>query len=350
MRGGRDDAARRATAVEATTSASKFGDYVKFDDMFGASCIFTAGDPAQVQHAREAYVKDTMERKLYGYVHTLETHGAPIQRIVVGGGCESLENRGGFPETRPRAEVMGYEQPSTLGDPFFTRKRARVGLAGGGGYGRPSNARTQQTQWPSFDGLNSRGMTPQHDGSLANLFDQSLGDEWEQDPLWAAMDSLNSPGVVGGPHHMNGALESDQHTTAPLPSGLKQSAGEDEFMRRARIELIEVRILGTRSRQRAIPRPPSTNLYPLSDRTRIENPVAIVYSTRKFAPPWRSPLGTRVQSPSFAKEGNIFQLFRVFFCFFHSKDSSLTFSSLISHPPIGTLALAGAPFAARARV
>jgi len=65
MRGARGDAARRAEAAQATTSQSAFGDYVKFDDMFGASCIFTAGDPAQVQRQREAYVKETMARKLY---------------------------------------------------------------------------------------------------------------------------------------------------------------------------------------------------------------------------------------------------------------------------------------------
>ena len=54
MRGARGDAARRAEAAQTTTSQSAFGDYVKFDDMFGASCIFTTGDPEQVQRQREA--------------------------------------------------------------------------------------------------------------------------------------------------------------------------------------------------------------------------------------------------------------------------------------------------------
>ena len=62
MRGARGDAARRAEAAQATTSQSAFGDYVRFDEMFGASCIFTAGDPVQVQRQREAYVKDGRDR------------------------------------------------------------------------------------------------------------------------------------------------------------------------------------------------------------------------------------------------------------------------------------------------
>ena len=86
MGGARGDAARRVMAGSATTSNEKFADYIKFDDLFGASSIFTTGTPRQRQRERELYVKDVMERKLYGYVHRLETHGEPIERVRVGGG------------------------------------------------------------------------------------------------------------------------------------------------------------------------------------------------------------------------------------------------------------------------
>ena len=243
MRGARGDAARRAEAAQATTSQSAFGDYVKFDDMFGASCIFTAGDPAQVQRQREAYVKETMARKLYGYVHRLETHGAPIQRVVVGGGCEAAENRGGFPTSRPRDETAGAHGADALGgdDPLASRKRARVGAsAGGRAVGvSPAPRGGVAPQWGAraLDGPGARLGT---DGSLANLFEQSLGEDWEpMDPLWAAMDSLATPGSVGG---VGGPLEDP--CSALLPGALsKAAATEEDLMRRARIELIEVRVL-----------------------------------------------------------------------------------------------------------
>jgi hypothetical protein len=203
MRGARGDAARRAEAAQATTSQSAFGDYVKFDDMFGASCIFTTGDPEQVQRQREAYVQQTMARKLYGYVHRLETHGAPIQRVVVGGGCEAAENKGGFPTSRPRDETAGALHADALAndDPLASRKRARVAgnnVGGRAGGVSPAARGGVAPQWGAraLDGPGARLGT---DGSLANLFEQSLGEDWEpMDPLWAAMDSLATPGSVGG--------------------------------------------------------------------------------------------------------------------------------------------------------
>jgi hypothetical protein len=240
MRGARGDAARRAEAAQATTSQSAFGDYVKFDDMFGASCIFTAGDPAQVQRQREAYVKETMARKLYGYVHRLETHGAPIQRVVVGGGCEAAENRGGFPTSRPRDDTAGAHGADALGgdDPLASRKRARVGAsAGGRAVGvSPAPRGGAAPQWGAraFEGPGAR---VGNEGSLANLFEQSLGEDWEHDPFWASMDSLATPGTVGG---VGGPLEDPN---ALLPGALSRGAAtEEDLMRRARIELIEVRV------------------------------------------------------------------------------------------------------------
>ena len=241
MRGARGDAARRAEAAQATTSQSAFSDYVKFDDMFGASCIFTAGDPVQVQRQREAYVQDTMTRKLYGYVHRLETHGAPIQRVVVGGGCEAAENRGGFPTSRPRDATAGAHAVDALAneDPLaFSRKRARVAGSSGGRAGVVSPAARGGVAPPcgarAFDGPNAR---LSNEGSLANLFEPNLGEDWEHDPLWAAMDSLATPGSVGG---LGGPLEDP---SALLPGALSRGAAtEEDLMRRARIEIIEVRV------------------------------------------------------------------------------------------------------------
>ena len=77
-----------------------------------------------------------------------------------------------------------------------------------------------------------------HDGSLANLFEHASGEDWEQDPLWAAMEQA----VAGG---VGGTLEDPSNL---LPSALKPSAPpappvdfDGEFLPRARFELIEVR-------------------------------------------------------------------------------------------------------------
>ena len=67
MRGASGDAARRDKDRAAGPSNAAFEDYIKFEDMFGASSIFTTGTARQKQREREAYVKDVMERKLYGY-------------------------------------------------------------------------------------------------------------------------------------------------------------------------------------------------------------------------------------------------------------------------------------------
>jgi hypothetical protein len=91
-------------------------------------------------------------------------------------------------------------------------------------------------QWGAraFDGPNAR---VGNEGSLANLFEQSLGEDWEHDPFWASMDSLATPGTVGG---VGGPLEDPN---ALLPGALSRGAAtEEDLMRRARIELIEVRV------------------------------------------------------------------------------------------------------------
>lgn len=43
-----------------------FADYIKFDDLFGASSIFTTGTVRQRRRETEVFVKDTLERRTYG--------------------------------------------------------------------------------------------------------------------------------------------------------------------------------------------------------------------------------------------------------------------------------------------
>ena len=114
------------------------------------------------------------------------------------------------------------------------------------------------------------------DGSLANLFEQSLGEDWEpMDPLWAAMamDSLATPGSVGP--GVGGPLEDP--CSALLPGALsKGAATEEDLMRRARIELIEVRVWvsPTPAGDAAAPRSP----FPTrDDRPRIRKPTVSRY-------------------------------------------------------------------------
>ena len=72
MRGGHGDAAKRQVADVASSRGvgngvpDKFADYARFDDMFGASRIFTDGTARQRKKETEMYVKDVMERRVYG--------------------------------------------------------------------------------------------------------------------------------------------------------------------------------------------------------------------------------------------------------------------------------------------
>ena len=113
-----------------------------------------------------------------------------------------------------------------------------------------------------------------NEGSLANLFEQSLGEDWEHDPFWASMDSLATPGNVGG---VGGPLEDPN---ALLPGALSRGAAtEEDLMRRARIELIEVRVsvfFPASRRRRGAPHPPRPRPTRTNDRPRIENPLCRV--------------------------------------------------------------------------
>ena len=180
MGGARGDAARRVMAGSATTSNEKFADYIKFDDLFGASSIFTTGTARQRQRERELYVKDVMERKLYGYVHRLETHGEPIERVRVGGGCEAPENAFAFAAEAPRAnEACARASAPELAD-VRAKKKARFVSAVGLGHARGGAATSPRPSAPwlgrgSSSDFSAGRFPTAHDGSLANLFEHASG-------------------------------------------------------------------------------------------------------------------------------------------------------------------------------
>ena len=268
MRGASGDAARRDKDRAAGPSNAAFEDYIKFEDMFGASSIFTTGTARQKQREREAYVKDVMERKLYGYVHRLETHGAPIQRVTIGGGCEAPENADGFAlaAAREAATARAAAAEATPARDGRGKKRARMSAAHGGGGARAATPHRAAPRAIAPWGA-SPGAIPDlsvarfhaNDASLANVF-EATQDDWEQDSLWAAMEeAVGNPGFRGGVH---GSFAEDPASILPPLSALKPAAPPQEALAahepapRERFERIEVR---ARDARRAAPPPPRSN-------------------------------------------------------------------------------------------
>ena len=236
MRGASGDAARRDKDRAAGPSNAAFEDYIKFEDMFGASSIFTTGTARQKQREREAYVKDVMERKLYGYVHRLETHGAPIQRVTIGGGCEAPENADGFAlaAAREAATARAAAAEATPARDGRGKKRARMSAAHGGGGARAATPHRAAPRAIAPWGA-SPGAIPDlsvarfhaNDASLANVF-EATQDDWEQDSLWAAMEeAVGNPGFRGGVH---GSFAEDPASILPPLSALNPAAPPQEAL------------------------------------------------------------------------------------------------------------------------
>ena len=285
MRGASGDAARRDKDRAAGPSNAAFEDYIKFEDMFGASSIFTTGTARQKQREREAYVKDVMERKLYGYVHRLETHGAPIQRVTIGGGCEAPENADGFAlaAAREAATARAAAAEATPARDGRGKKRARMSAAHGGGGARAATPHRAAPRAIAPWGA-SPGAIPDlsvarfhaNDASLANVF-EATQDDWEQDSLWAAMEeAVGNPGFRGGVH---GSFAEDPASILPPLSALKPAAPPQEALAahepapRERFERIEVR---ARDARRAAP-PPTTPPPPRSN----DPPPTLLLSARE---------------------------------------------------------------------
>ena len=296
MRGvkGSGVAANRA-ATTGGENDELFKDYIKFDDLFGASSLFTDGTARQRKLRTEVYVKDTMERRLYGYVHRLHNHGDPIQQVAVGAGCEDDPGEGfSFGAQREAAHNGACRRPKVdegrachvdmqgaNGRPRKKARRCAIAPAFGAhqrtpgpwiGRGRPSDA--------------SMRMAPNGCGIQASLFER---EDWEADPLWAAMEEACAQGGAWS------ALELDDPSTLLGPGGnlggsapLRSNALETfdgDILHRVRFDEIEVRRATPRrcSSTRAIsPRHP-----PLE-----RNPIFVVRST-----PWHQPRASCVSVP-----------------------------------------------------
>jgi hypothetical protein len=116
----------------------------------------------------DVYVKDCMERRLYGYVHRLYTHGAPIERLTIGAGCEEDGNEG-LPvkvaqtsASRPRP-APAHDAPNAHNgqqqQQQRQRKKQRMSCHGGGGASHPQHPQQQQqhARTPAWNAAAQRG-------------------------------------------------------------------------------------------------------------------------------------------------------------------------------------------------
>ena len=144
MRGGHGDAAKRQVADVASSRGvgngvpDKFADYARFDDMFGASRIFTDGTARQRKKETEMYVKDVMERRVYGYTHDLRMHGEPLLRVPVGAPLDEQASSRGKQNPLDERKRRDHELGPSLDCKATGRKKARMspgagGVAQGGG-------------------------------------------------------------------------------------------------------------------------------------------------------------------------------------------------------------------------
>lgn len=238
MRGGHGDAAKRQVADVASSRGvgngvpDKFADYARFDDMFGASRIFTDGTARQRKKETEMYVKDVMERRVYGYTHDLRMHGEPLLRIPVGAPLDEQpssrgkENPAAREDDRKRRDLEGPESKATGG-----RKKARMS-PGAGAFAQGAGVKPSPRAGAGF-GV-GRGRHSDVNGITASLFER---EDWETDPLWAAMEEAVANGGVGSLEELPLPGSAMRATAlAPHPNNF-----DGEFMQRSRFEEIEVR-------------------------------------------------------------------------------------------------------------
>ena len=238
MRGGHGDAAKRQVADVASSRGvgngvpDKFADYARFDDMFGASRIFTDGTARQRKKETEMYVKDVMERRVYGYTHDLRMHGEPLLRIPVGAPLDEQpssrgkENPVAREDDRKRRDLEGPESKATGG-----RKKARMS-PGAGAFAQGAGVKPSPRAGAGF-GV-GRGRHSDVNGITASLFER---EDWETDPLWAAMEEAVANGGVGSLEELPLPGSAMRATAlAPHPTNF-----DGEFMQRSRFEEIEVR-------------------------------------------------------------------------------------------------------------
>lgn len=238
MRGGHGDAAKRQVADVASSRGvgngvpDKFADYARFDDMFGASRIFTDGTARQRKKETEMYVKDVMERRVYGYTHDLRMHGEPLLRIPVGAPLDEQpssrgkENPSAREDDRKRRDLEGPESKANGG-----RKKARMS-PGAGAFAQGAGVKPSPRAGAGF-GV-GRGRHSDVNGITASLFER---EDWETDPLWAAMEEAVAKGGLGSLEEVPLPGSAMRATAlAPHPTNF-----DGDFMQRSRFEEIEVR-------------------------------------------------------------------------------------------------------------
>ena len=255
MRGGHGDAAKRQVADVASSRGvgngvpDKFADYARFDDMFGASRIFTDGTARQRKKETEMYVKDVMERRVYGYTHDLRMHGEPLLRIPVGAPLDEQpssrgkENPVAREDDRKRRDLEGPESKATGG-----RKKARMS-PGAGAFAQGAGVKPSPRAGAGF-GV-GRGRHSDVNGITASLFER---EDWETDPLWAAMEEAVANGGVVARGAPSAGERHARH---------RAGAASDQFRRRVHAALEVRRDRGTsgeprRPRRRAVDRACST--------------------------------------------------------------------------------------------
>ena len=139
----------------------KFADYLKFDDLFGASSLFTTGTKRMRKKQTEQYVKLVMERQCYGYVHQIHSYDEPIERVAIGAGCAEDELEG-IDNTAKAALTLaaagGYtagKHSADKGDHTTSNPRARKKpriTAGGPGEAGAQQLQQQQHQLQMLNG------------------------------------------------------------------------------------------------------------------------------------------------------------------------------------------------------
>jgi len=161
-----------------------------------------------------------------GYVHRLVTHGAPIERVTIGAGCQEDELEGLDLTAKAAQHSASRRARLTTDDNADTQRRKKPRM--GTGHGPDARAHVsphppppqQQQQHPGTrHGGRGRGGGLRRTsgagggGITASLFER---EDWEADPLWAAMEEAVAGGVVGS--LVEAGLEntySNAHRTCP---------------------------------------------------------------------------------------------------------------------------------------
>jgi len=217
----------------------KFADYIKFDDLFGASALFTSGTAQQNKQEAAVYVKDAMERRLYGYVHGLLAHGEPIERITIGAGRpedvhEGIDLSAKAAEQASRGKPRKKARTLGAGAPKSPVKRAnnsaQAGSSGRQGC-RPSDAAGHR-RGSVGAGSGERIAGKYIDGSL---FER---EDWDADPRWEAMELVGEGGGGGGLENPGTVLGQD---AVALMDQFDEQFDRDS-LNRVRFQEVEVRL------------------------------------------------------------------------------------------------------------